>query len=321
MKSIVCMTALALVALWAGPAPAQQYPSRPVKVLVTIPPGGAPDIAARLLAQRLTETMGQSFFIENRSGANGNVAADMTAHAEPDGYTLIMAADSLITINPHVYASMPIDMLKDLLPVASVASNQFFLSVNPNVPAKTVPELVEYARKQKPPLAYASGGNGSQHQLGIEMLKQRAGIDMLHVPYRGGAPAGMATVAGETQVVLAGASNAGLLQGGQLRGLATTGTKRSPMFPDMPTIAEFYPGYDLTIWLGLFAPPATPEPVVTRLRNAVHSALAEPELVQKLNVTGRLEPLILSPADFNALIRRDYEKYRKLVADVGVKIE
>ncbi len=322
MKSIsIGVTALALVALWPGPAPAQQYPARPVKVLVTIPPGGAPDIAARLLAQRLTETMGQSFFIENRSGANGNVAADMTAHAEPDGYTLIMAADSLITINPHVYASMPIDMLKDLLPVASVASNQFFLSVNPNVPAKTMPELVEYARKQKPPLAYASGGNGSQHQLGIEMLKQRAGIDMLHVPYRGGAPAGMATVAGETQVVLAGASNAGLLRGGQLRGLATTGTKRSPMFPDMPTIAEFYPGYDLTIWLGLFAPPATPEPVVTRLRNAVHSALAEPELVQKLNVTGRLEPLILSPADFNALIRRDYEKYRKLVADVGVKIE
>ena len=322
MKSIsIGVAALALVALWAGPAPAQQYPARPVKVLVTIPPGGAPDIAARLLAQRLTETMGQSFFIENRSGANGNVAADMTAHAEPDGYTLIMAADSLITINPHVYASMPIDMLKDLLPVASVASNQFFLSVNPNVPAKTVPELVEYARKQKPPLAYASGGNGSQHQLGIEMLKQRAGIDMLHVPYRGGAPAGMATVAGETQVVLAGASNAGLLQGGKLRGLATTGTKRSPMFPDMPTIAEFYPGYDLTIWLGLFAPPATPEAVVTRLRNAVHSALAEPELVQKLNVTGRLEPLILSPADFNALIRRDYEKYRKLVADVGVRIE
>src|SRR6187401_1278061 len=315
------LAALVLVSICTGQVCAQQYPTRPVKVLVTIPPGGAPDIAGRLLAQRLTETMGQSFFIENRSGANGNVAADMTAHAEPDGYTLIMAADSLITINPHVYASMPIDMLKDLLPVASVASNQFFLSVNPNVPAKTVPELVEYARKQKPPLAYASGGNGSQHQLGIEMLKQRAGIDMLHVPYRGGAPAGMATVAGETQVVLTGASNAGLLRGGQLRGLATTGTKRSPMFPDMPTIAEFYPGYDLTIWLGLFAPPATPEPVVTRLRNAVHSALAEPELVQKLNVTGRLEPLILSPADFNALIRRDYEKYRKLVADVGVKIE
>ena len=314
-------SALALVAAFVCSAAAQQYPTRPVKVLVTIPPGGAPDIAARLLAQRLTETMGQSFFIENRSGANGNVAAELTAHAEPDGYTLIMAADSLITVNPHVYASMPIDMLKDLLPVVSVASNQFFLSVNPSLPVNTVPELVEYARKQKPPLAYASGGNGSQHQLGIEMLKQRAGIDMLHVPYRGGAPAGMATVAGETQVVLAGASNAGLLQAGTLRGLATTGKKRSPMFPDLPSIGELYPGYDLTIWLGLFGPPGLPEPIVTKLRNAVQSALAEPELVQKLNVTGKLEPLILTPADFNDLIRRDYEKYRKLVADIGVKID
>src|SRR5258708_37803407 len=218
--SKIAVAALTVAALLVGSATAQQYPTRPVKVLVTIPPGGAPDIAARLLAQRLTETMGQSFFIENRSGANGNVAAEMTAHAEPDGYTLIMAADSLITINPHVYDKMPIDMLKDLLPVASVASNQFFLSVNPSLPVKTVPEFVEYARKQKPPLAYASGGNGSQHQLGIEMLKQRAGINLLHVPYRGGAPAGMATVAGETQVVLAGACKPGPLQGRTPPGVA-----------------------------------------------------------------------------------------------------
>jgi tripartite-type tricarboxylate transporter receptor subunit TctC len=309
------------MAMLASNASAQQYPTRPVKILVTIPPGGAPDIAARLLAQRLTEITGNSFFVENRTGANGNVAGEMLVHADPDGYTLMLAADSLLTINPHVYTSMSFDPLKDLLPITSVASNQFFLSVYPGLPVKTLPEFIEYARKAKPPLPYASGGNGSQHQLGIEMLKQRAGIDLLHVPFRGGSPAGMATVAGETKVVLAGASNAGLLQAGTLRGLATTGTKRSPMFPDMPTIAEFYPGYDLTIWLGLFAPPATPEPAVTRLRNAVHSALAEPELIQKLNVTGRLEPLILSPADFNALIRRDYEKYRKLVADVGVKIE
>src|SRR5438477_6463249 len=139
--SKIAVAALAFVALLVGSATAQQYPTRPVKVLVTIPPGGAPDIAARLLAQRLTETMGQSFFIENRSGANGNVAAEMAAHAEPDGYTLIMAADSLITINPHVYDKMPIDMLKDLLPVASVASNQFFLSVNPSLPVKTVRSL------------------------------------------------------------------------------------------------------------------------------------------------------------------------------------
>jgi tripartite-type tricarboxylate transporter receptor subunit TctC len=315
------LAALAVAAAFAGPAAAQQYPTRPVKILVTIPPGGAPDIAARLLAQRMTETMGQSFFVENRSGANGNVAADAVAKGDPDGYTLILGADSLIAINPHVYPSLPYDPLKDLLPVSSVASNQFFLSVNPSLPVKTVPELVEYARKAKPPLPYASGGNGSQHQLGIEMLKQRAGIDMLHVPYRGGAPAGTATVAGETMVVLAGASNAGLLKGGQLRGLATTGPKRSPLFPDLPPIADYYPGYDLTIWLGLFAPPATPEPIVTKLRNEVQKILKEPDFAQKLNVTGALEPLILPPAEFSALIKRDYDKYGKLVRDVGVKVQ
>ena len=216
---------------------------------------------------------------------------------------------------------MPFDTLKDLLPVTSVASNQFFLSVNPEVPVKTLPEFVEYARKAKPPLPYASGGNGSQHQLGIEMLKQRANIDLLHVPYRGGAPAGMATVGGETKVVLAGASNAGLLKAGKLRGIATTGKKRSPLFPEMPTIGEFYPGYDVTIWLGLFAPAATPEPIVTKLRNEVQRVLAEPEFAQKLNVTGALEPMIMTPTEFADLIRRDYEKYGKLVRDVGVKVQ
>jgi tripartite-type tricarboxylate transporter receptor subunit TctC len=311
----------AFMAMLVSPVMAQQYPTRPVKILVTIPPGGAPDIAARLLAQRLTEVMGGSFFIENRTGANGNVAGDMLAHADPDGYTLMLAADSLLTINPHVYASMPFDPLKDILPVTSVASNQFFLAVNPELPVKTLPEFIEYARKAKPPLPYASGGNGSQHQLGIEMLKQLAHIDLLHVPFRGGSPAGMATVAGETKVVLAGASSAGLLQSGKLRGLATTGKKRSPLFPDLPAIGEFYPGYDLTIWLGLFAPPATPEPIVTKLRTTVQKALGEPDLIQKLNVTGKLEPLILTPAAFNDLIRHDYEKYKKVVSAVGVRID
>ena len=311
--------AVALLCVLATAALAQQYPARPLKVLVTIPPGGAPDIAARLLAQKLAEALGQPFLVENRTGANGNVAADLLAKATPDGYTLMVAADSLIVINPHVYPKTSFDTLKDLVPVASVASNQFFLSVNPSLPVRNLKEFIEYARNARPPLAYASGGNGSQHQLGIEMLKQRAGIDLVHVPYRGGAPAGTATVAGETMVVLAGASNAGLLRSGQLRGLATTGTRRSPAFPDLPTIGEFYPGYDVTIWLGLFAPAGVPEPIMTRLRTETHKALAQPDLVEKLNVTGRLEPLILTPAEFAALIRRDYDKYGKIVREVGVK--
>ena len=318
---VIRIVALALVAVLAGSALAQQFPTRPVRIFVSIPPGGAPDIAARLLAQRLSETLGQPVVVENRPGANGNLAGDTVAKSPPDGYSLMLAGDSLIVINPHIYARMPFDTLKDLVPVASIASNQFFVAVNPSVPAKTLPEFIEYARKTDPPLSYASGGNGSQHQLGIEMLKQRAGINLMHVPYRGGGPAGTATVAGETAVVLAGASSAGLLRGGQLRGLATTGRKRSPLFPDLPIVAEYYPGYDVTIWLGLFAPAGTPEPVLTKLREAVNKALSEPELAGKLNVTGALEPLILQPAEFEALIRSDHAKYGKLVRDVGVRIE
>jgi tripartite-type tricarboxylate transporter receptor subunit TctC len=314
------VAALVFLSVFATASFAQQYPSRPVKILVSIPPGGAPDIAARLIAQKMTESMGQAVFIENKPGANGNLAGDTVAKATPDGHTLILLGDSLAVINPHIYSTMPFDPLKDIVPVASIASNQFFLSVNPSLPVKTFPEFIELARKTNPPLLYASGGNGSQHHLGIEMLKQRAGIDLGHVPYRGGAPAGTATVAGETAVVLAGASNAGLLRGGQLRGLATTGKKRSPLFPEIPTIGEFYPDYDVTIWLGLFAPAGTPQPILAKLREEVAKALSDKELTHRLNVTGALQPLVSTPEEFAALIRSDYEKYGKIVRDVGAKI-
>jgi tripartite-type tricarboxylate transporter receptor subunit TctC len=297
------------------------YPSKQIRIVVGFAAGGAPDALARIISDRLTKKWGQAVVVENRTGANGNVAGDSAAKATPDGYTLLLGADSLIAINPHIYPKMPFDTLKDLVPVTSIASNQFFLSVNPSLPVKTLEEFIEHARKTKPPLAYASGGNGSQHQFGIEMLKQRAGIDLLHVPYRGGAPAGLATVAGETSVVLAGASNAPLLKAGQLRGLATTGKKRSPLFPDLPTIGEFYPGYEVTIWLGLFAPAGTPEPIVTTLRTEVQKVLSRPELVDKLNVTGALQPLLESPQDFAALIRSDYDKYGKLAREIGIKVE
>ncbi len=320
MRLAVQIMLAATAALLAMPAQAQ-YPNKPIRILVQINPGGAPDIAARLIAQKMAESLGQPVVVENKPGAHGNIAGDLVAKAAPDGSTLILGADSLIAINPHIYAKMPFDTLKDLVPVASVASNQFFLSVNPSVPVKTFQEFIEYARRAKPPLAFASGGNGSQHQLGMEMLKQRAGIDLVHVPYRGGGLAGNATVAGETMVVLAGASNAGLLKSGQLRGLATTGKARSPLFPDIPTIGEFYPGYEVTIWLGLFAPAGTPEPIVTKLREEAYKALSQQDLAQKLNVTGALQPLILTPPEFAALIRSDHEKYGKIVKEVGAKAD
>jgi tripartite-type tricarboxylate transporter receptor subunit TctC len=297
------------------------FPNRPIRILVTIPPGGAPDISARLVAQHLNESLGWSVVVENRPGANGNIAGEQAAKSAPDGYTLLLFADSGATINPHVYAKLPFDPLKDLVPVASVATNQFMLSLNPQVPAKTFQEFIEYARKTTPPLPYASGGNGSQHQLMMEMLKQRAKIDLLHVPFRGAAPATQATVAGDTKVLFSGSASAPLIQSGQLRAVATSGKKRAARFPDLPTIGEFYPGYAIDIWLGLFAPAGTPEPVVTRLRTEVHKLLSDPAFAKKLNVSGSLEPLVLPPADFSKLIQDDYTKYGAIVRQLGIKIK
>jgi tripartite-type tricarboxylate transporter receptor subunit TctC len=202
-----------------------------------------------------------------------------------------------------------------------VVSNQWVLSVNPSVPVKTFREFIEYARAANPPLAYASGGNGSIHQLAMEMLKARAGIRMVHVPYKGGSPATTATVAGETAAMFSGTSSAPQIRAGRLRALAVTGLKRSAEFPDLPTIAESYPGYEVTIWLGLFAAAGTPQPLLARLHAEVNKALAEPEVRSRLNAAGGLEPYISTAQEFSELIRRDYERYGKVVKDVGVKVD
>jgi tripartite-type tricarboxylate transporter receptor subunit TctC len=297
-----------------------QFPSRPVTIIVPIPPGGAPDIAARVLADKLGQTLGQPVVVENRAGANGNIANELVAKAQPDGYTLGLLADSQIAINPHLY-KMPIDTLRELAPVSPVAVNQFVLTVHPSLPVKTFPEFIEYARKANPPLPYASGGNGSQHHLTMEMLKQRAGINLLHVPYKGGAPAAAATVAGDTVAMWSGSSNAPQIKAGRLRPLAVSGAKRSPQYPDLPTISEFYPGFENSIWLGLFGPAGIPEPALNRLRTEVRRALESPDVKEKLNAAGGLDPYIANPDEFAALIRRDYAKYAKVVKDIGIKVD
>jgi tripartite-type tricarboxylate transporter receptor subunit TctC len=265
--------------------------------------------------------LGQPVVVDNHAGSNGNIAGDMVAKAPPDGYTLLLGQDSLIAINPHLYAKMLFDPLKDLVPVATVAANQFVLAVNPSLPARNFQEFIEYARRTAPPLPYASGGNGSQHHLSMEILKQRAGIDLLHVPFKGGTPATMATVAGDTVAMFAGTSTYAQIKAGKLRALAVTGARRSPEFPDLPTIGEFYPGYEVTIWLGLFAPAGTPEPLLARLRAVVDKALAAPDVRQKLNAAGGLEPFATTPDEFATLIRRDYDKYGKIVKASGIKVD
>ena len=300
---------------------AAQYPSRPIRLIVPIPPGGAPDIAARVLGQKLSEQMGEPVVVENRVGSNGNIATELVARAAADGYTLGLLADSQIAINPHLYSKMSFDTLRDLTPVSSVASNQFVLAVNPSLPVASFPGFIEYARRAHPPLSYASGGNGSQHHLTMEMLKARTGIDLVHVPYRGGAPATTAAVAGEVAAMWAGSSNAAQIKAGRLRALAVSGSKRSAQYPELPTISEFYPGFENSIWLGLFGPAALPETVLARLRSEVRTALESPDLKDRFNHAGGLDTLVLPPEEFAALIRRDYEKYAKVVKDLGVKVD
>ena len=308
--------AIVLLALFSTAALAQ----RPITILVPIPPGGAPDIAARVVAAKLSESIGQPVVVENRAGANGNIATDLVARAAPDGHTLGLLADSQITINPHLY-KMPLDTLRDLTPVTPVAVNQFVLTVNPSLPVRTFAEFIAYAKSANPPLAYASGGNGSQHHLTMEMLKQRAGINLLHVPYKGGVPAATATVAGETRAMWSGSSNAPQIKAGRLRPLAVSGGQRSALYPELPTIGEFYPGLENSIWLGLFGPANLPEAVLHRWRTELRRVLESTEVKQKLNAAGGLDPYVASPQEFAALIQRDYAKYAKVVKDIGIKLD
>jgi tripartite-type tricarboxylate transporter receptor subunit TctC len=319
-KHLIRLVAAAVAALFCATASAQ-YPNRAIKLIVPIPPGGAPDISARVVGQRLSELVGQPVVVENRPGSNGNIAMDLVAKSTPDGYTLGLLADSMIAINPHLYKKMQTDPLKDLAPVASVVSNQWVLSVNPSVPVKNFKEFIEYARQANPPLAYASGGNGSIHQLAMEMLKQRASINLIHVPYKGGAPAATATVAGEVAAMFSGTSSAPQIKAGRLRALAVTGSQRSALFPDLPTVSEFYPGYEVTIWLGLFAAAGTPQALLARLHTEVNKLLAETETRSRLNAAGGLEAYITTAPEFAALIRSDYDKYGKLVKDIGIKVD
>src|SRR5688572_26008812 len=311
---------LLLAALLFSSLSAAQFPSRPITILVPIPPGGAPDIAARVIGQKLSENVGQPVVVENRVGANGNIATDLVAKAQPDGHTLALLADSQITINPHLY-KMPIDTLRELTPVTPVAVNQFVLTVNPSLPVRTFTEFIELARKANPPLAYASGGNGSQHHLTMEMLKQRAGINLLHVPYKGGAPAATATVAGDTAAMWSGSSNAPQIKAGRLRLLAVSGGKRSLQYPELPTIGEFYPGFENSIWLGLFGPAGVPEEVLAKLRTELKKALESPDVKGRFNNAGGLEPYVATPQEFDAVIRRDHAKYAKVVKDLGIKLD
>jgi tripartite-type tricarboxylate transporter receptor subunit TctC len=305
----------------AGAALAQTFPDRPVRLIAAFPPGGANDLLARLLAQSLSPRLGRPVVVENRPGSNGNLAGDFVAHAAPDGYTLLVGPSALFDINPHLYAHMSIDPLNDLLPVATLVSDSLLLVENTALPPKNFADFIAYARAANPPLLYGSIGNGSDHQMAMELLKQQAGIQMIHVPYLGGGPAAIGVMAGQVAAMFGGGSVGALVKAGKLRALAISGRTRSPEFPDLPSIAEFYPSYDVTLWQGLFAPAKTPPQIVARLRAEVDAALRERAIADKLRTASAGAPYITTPEQFAARIRADYERYGKVIAASGLRVE
>lgn len=321
MPGLLRLFVVLLIALAAQPAAAQPYPNRPIRLLVGFPPGGATDIIARLVAQGLSTRLGVPVVVENKPGSGTNIAGDAAAKAEPDGYTILHGPDNMFIANPHLYAKMTFDPLKDLAPITSLVANQMVLAVHPSVQANTFKDFVELVRRTNPPLFYASIGIGSQHHLAMEMLKQEAGINLTHVPFRGGGPAAVALLGNQVSAMFGGGSIVSNIQAGQARGLAVTGNKRHPLMPELPTIGEFYPGYEVLIWHGLFAPAGTPQPILDRLRTETRAVLAESDVIQKLGASGSGEPYLVSAAEFAARIRSDHEKYGKVIRAIGAKME
>lgn len=320
----ILLSAMAAVALCsaASVAAAQSFPNRPIRLILAFPPGGATDVIARTIGAPLGQRLGQNVVVDNRPGSNGNISAELAANAKPDGHTLLLGSDSLFGINPHLYRRMPVDLRKAFVPVTNLVTNVLILTVNPDkVPSKTLPEFIAFARKANPPLFYASIGNGSQHHIAMEMLKRQAKVNLTHVPYRGGGPAGIATVGGETVAMFGGGSVVPLVRSGKLRALAVSSTKRSPALPQLPTIAETLPGYSVTIWQGLFAPAGTPPEVIAKLRTEVQAVLKMPEVAKKLINAGSGEPSLISIEEFTAMIAADFVRYGKTIKDTGIKVD
>ena len=297
----------------AGAAAAQDFPRRPVRFVVPLPPGGSPDLTARTIAAGLAPTWPHQIVVDNRPGAHHNLAADIVAKSAPDGYTWLLTTDNILTVNPHI-DKVPFDPFRDFTPVTQHARILFLLVVHPTVPAKSVKELVALAKAKPGGFNYGSSGNGSPQHLGTAMLQHHAGIQMLHVPYKGAAPAINDLLPGRIQVWI-GAANSLLphIRDGRVRLLAAASSRRSPLLPDTPTIAESgYPGYALDIWLGVTMPAKVPAPVVTKVSADIVKALDAPEVRAKLAPQG-VDVVTSSPRELARLIREDYARWGKIV--------
>jgi len=321
-SAIVQWMALAATAL-ATAAAAQSYPTKPIRMVVGFPPGGGTDVVARIIAPRLSESLGQPIVIDNRPGATGTVAAGMVAKAPADGYTIMMGHVSVNAIAPSLFAKLPYDVEKDFAPITLTASVPHFIVVHPSLPVTSVKELIAYARTRDGKLSFPSAGNGSTPHLAGEMFKTMAGVNLLHVPYKGTGQSMQDLLGGQHQVAFDTLpACTPHVRTNRLRPLAVTSAKRLAEFPDVPTVEQAgVAGYQMTTWYGVFAPAGTPRPIVERLHGEISKTMQTPDTRARLLEAGADDTVTRSPAEFTAIVRADIVRYAKIVKQAGVRID
>jgi tripartite-type tricarboxylate transporter receptor subunit TctC len=312
------ITLLGGAAAWPLAARAETYPSRPVRIVVGFAPAGASDIAARIIGQWLSERLGQQFIVENRAGAGGNIGTETVVHAPADGYTLLLAGSN-DAINATLYEKLNFNFIHDLSPVAGVVRVPNVMVVNLSVPTKTVPEFIAYAKANPGRISMASAGTGTPNHMSGELFKMMSGVNMVHVPYRGGGPALTDLLGGQVQVTFSPMSTSiGYIRAGKLRALAVTTAMRSELLPDVPTVAEFMPGYEASTWAGVAAPKSTPTEIIDKLNKEINAAFADPATRARFgDLGGTMLPG--SPGDLGKLISDETEKWAKVVKFTGAK--
>jgi len=315
-----CSALLGLVVPACGTAWAQQYPVKPVRVVIVFPAGGATDIVGRIAYQKVGEQLGQQFIIDNRPGAGGTIGASFVAKSPPDGYTLMVFSTTLVA-NAHLYRKLPYDALKDFIGITPIAKLIGMLVVHPSMPVKTVKELVALAKARPGEISYGTAGVGAFQHLSTSLFASMAGINLVHVPYKGGGPAAIATAGGDVQMMLTPISEVlPHVKAGRLKPIAVSSDKPNAQFPNVPPIGDTIKGYEFTSWMGTFAPAGTPKAIIDRLNAELKKAVADPGVAANLN-SQSLDPMYMTPEEFAKVIKADFDQYERVVKISGARID
>ncbi|OGA22398.1 MAG: hypothetical protein A3I02_06670 [Betaproteobacteria bacterium RIFCSPLOWO2_02_FULL_67_26] len=305
---------------WASSGFSQAYPTKAIRLVVPSAPGGANDFMARLIGPGLSDVLGESVVVDNRGGAGGNIGSDIVAKSPADGYTLLLGSTQM-TVNPHIHPKMPYDLMKDLYAIARLGTSSAVLVVHPSVPVQTVKDLIALAKAQPGALTYASSGSGSASNIATEMFKTRAGLDIRHIPFKGNGPAYIALMSGEVSLIFGNKPGSmPHVQSGRLKAIAVTGPKRDPALPNLPTIAEFLPGFETRTWWGVFGPAGLSDGVVKKIYSAITKVVATPQVQQRMaNVGG--DPALMGPGEFKTFVREELRKHADVVKRARLKLD